>query len=388
MQETSVQLVGRQIQALQTVQGAAEEMNAATGGMAVLDPFSAIILAMMQDGDGEASDAVTQIAGAKSQQDERVLAQNAAEFLLAGQAILPAVELPDEAGQETVNQVLSALTGLTAQTSLQQEGVPIQMQTVRTATVAPADQMQDAAVQESETAQPQITFSASMQQAQGDTPDSILQHSDRQLFEQVRARQNKGEGEPETQPLDIDALQAQADAQRPQVETQIRMQPVQEPKEEQSENISRQVTSQIQQNLERGSNEFTIRLKPKELGEVVVRLVEKEGKMTLQISAASEQTVKLLNGDLAALREAVRPMQVEVRDAVVQTQNTDGDHLSQSFDMGGHFFGNSQQNWEQNQTTRVYDRSGWGSEDVILADEEQIAQAARIVKENLLDVYL
>lgn len=385
MQETSVQLVGRQQQAALAARNTAAVQ---ADGLTALDPFSAIILTMMES----AQDAAPQTPQEPDRPDEKTLAQNAAEALLAGQAPLN-LTLPETPVQTVENavppdaQTLSALSALTAQAPAQsgQTAAPVQAQPIATDP--------EAQPQTGEAAQPQITFAAAAQPQTGEArsqgQDTLLHHSDRQMAEQVRARRtDRTEPDRETAALDIDALQAQADARRPQMETQVRMQPVQEQKES-AQSVTKQLTDRLQQTLERGDNAFTLRLKPDSLGEVTVRLVEKAGKMTVQISAASEQTVKLLNGDLAALREAVRPMQVEVREAVVETQSSDGSHLAQSFDMGGQFFGQSQQAWSQSHTAHASGGSDWPlDEDAVMADAEQTAQAAQIVRENLLDVYL
>lgn len=406
MQETSVQLVGRQ--QMQAMQAATQAATAATAAMAdgalsALDPFSMIILSMMQNSatqDGTPQDGTPQqIVPGDPQQDERTLAQNAAELLLAGQMVPMFTELPDAqvpAAEETQASAVSMLNlqPMALQTPVSQAAVMVQTEQPQSA--APEFVMPDAtavADAEEQAAQPQMVFSMEMQPQSGESesssPQFTMQSESRQTFDSIADKPEQTDKKTQTQTLDIDALQAQADARRTQLETQIRLQPVQKQETGTAESVSRQVTQQIQQNLTRGNSEFTMRLKPEELGEITVRLVEKAGKMTLQISAASAQTVKLLNEDLAALREAVRPMQVEVREAVVETQSQDGAHLMQSFDLGGQFFGNPQQTMSQSQTARSSDGDfGWPLEDAIPADPEQTAQAARIVTDNLLDIYL
>ncbi len=83
------------------------------------------------------------------------------------------------------------------------------------------------------------------------------------------------------------------------------------------------------QNAESG--EFTMKLKPESLGEIVVRLVNEGGKQTLHILTSSSKTSMLINEDLVALRDAVKPMQIEVHDAV---SSSDGAFDSQMQNMG------------------------------------------------------
>ena len=87
-----------------------------------------------------------------------------------------------------------------------------------------------------------------------------------------------------------------------------------------------QVKTGLKAGADRGENEFTIKLKPEGLGEITVRMLEVAGKITLSITTANAQTQKLLNAELTALRDAVRPYNVEVQQ--VESQNT------QHFDLG------------------------------------------------------
>ena len=103
--------------------------------------------------------------------------------------------------------------------------------------------------------------------------------------------------------------------------------------------------------LSTGKQELTMKLNPESLGEVTVRLAEQDGKMTLDITAANAKTAKLINEDIAALREAVRPMNVEVHEAVQHSEstgsgNTQYSQFSQQF--SNQHFANHQA-WQQQQ---------------------------------------
>lgn len=87
----------------------------------------------------------------------------------------------------------------------------------------------------------------------------------------------------------------------------------------QTQPLSAQIEKGLAEQLPAQRKEFTMKLKPASLGEITVRLVEKEGRTTLSIITASTETAKAINGDLAALREAMRPMAVEVQAAVPRT---------------------------------------------------------------------
>ncbi|NLL46843.1 MAG: hypothetical protein GX250_08605 [Clostridiales bacterium] len=112
--------------------------------------------------------------------------------------------------------------------------------------------------------------------------------------------------------------------------------------------LSKQISTGISERLKEGKSEFTIKLRPEKLGEITVKLIEESGKMTLRIETVRSETARLINNDLSALREAVRPMQVEVHEAV--TPSPDSSPLSfHQFSAGGqqHFSDSQQQCWGQ-----------------------------------------
>lgn len=222
-----------------------------------------------------------------------------------------------------------------------------------------------------------------------------LSRSFRDAVAMVKQNQQKEEPAQEDA-VDIDALQMQADSRRTQMEGQVKMQKVQPSKAEQALDVASQITEKMQLHLQKGEREFTMKLNPDSLGEITVKLLQKDGKMTLSIAAANETTVKLLNGQLEALKMAVRPMQVEVKQAVVQTQEPDGQNMQQQMDMGsGQFFDQSQQAGQQQLFEQHKDRSHGlqfsldpNAYVVEEASPEQAKQAAQIIADNLLDMYL
>lgn len=108
-----------------------------------------------------------------------------------------------------------------------------------------------------------------------------------------------------------------------------------------------QISTSIKQNVNLGKSEFTVKLKPESLGLITVKLVEKAGKTTLTITAASAQTAKLINSDLNSLREAIAPMNVHVNEAVIQTDASEQGNMQQ-FNMAGQQFAGQQFDGRQN----------------------------------------
>lgn len=113
--------------------------------------------------------------------------------------------------------------------------------------------------------------------------------------------------------------------------------------------LSEQITDGVKANLNLEKSEFTVKLNPESLGELTLKLVEENGKMVLDITAASERTARLLNGDIAALRESVGSMNIEVREVTVsapegvQEGNAQFNMTSQQFSEQQRAFQNQQQ---------------------------------------------
>ena len=237
-----------------------------------------------------------------------------------------------------------------------------------------------------------VGMEASQQDTQ--TQEFELSRSFRDAVALVKQQaQQKQQDSGEAEPLDVDALQMHANAQRPQLEGQVKMQQVQADSNEQPVDLAKQISEKMLLHLEKGEREFTMKLNPESLGEITVKLLQKDGKMTLSIAAANETTVKLLNGEMEALRMAVRPMQVEVRQAVVQTQDADGQNMQQQMDMSsGQFFDHSQQAQHQAQqfANGRANAVPFDLEQILEqpATMEQAQQAAQTIADNLLDLYV
>lgn len=117
--------------------------------------------------------------------------------------------------------------------------------------------------------------------------------------------------------IDVEALQSAADNNRV---TPNFGAPAELPKQEAPQPVAQQTQSAIQTNLAQGKKDFTIRLKPDGLGEITVHLSEKAGKTTLNIITSSTEVAKMLTDDIASLRNALRPLQVEVHTIAAQPQ--------------------------------------------------------------------
>jgi len=153
-------------------------------------------------------------------------------------------------------------------------------------------------------------------------------------------------------------------------------------------NLLNQVSTSIKQNFSLGKNEFTIKLKPEALGEITIKIVEEAGKSTLSITTASAQTAKLINNDLAALKQAIAPLNVHVSEAVTHTNESQQGSMQQ-FDMAGQQFAGQQFAGQQNFTRFV--NATYGNSDgdyyVSAPEEVQSISASRAVSDRL-DAYI
>ncbi len=152
-------------------------------------------------------------------------------------------------------------------------------------------------------------------------------------------------------------------------------------------NIGEQITDGISANLNAEKTEFTVKLNPESLGELTLKVVEENGKMVVDIAAASESTAKLINGDLSALRESVASMNLEIREATVIPPESVQQNNAQ-FNMTSEQFSERQRafhNQRQNDTSKPY----YVNQDSISGDFEvnDIAGRVRSVTDGL-DTYV
>lgn len=75
-----------------------------------------------------------------------------------------------------------------------------------------------------------------------------------------------------------------------------------------------QLRTGISQGIQKSMEEFTIRLKPEGLGEIVVHLAHAGGKILLSIGVSNEETQRMLNSEMMNLKELLRPMDAQVQE--------------------------------------------------------------------------
>ncbi len=110
--------------------------------------------------------------------------------------------------------------------------------------------------------------------------------------------------------MDVEALQNHAEA------FEVRRGVISVIPNERTETVeapSKQLLDSVEKNIERGIDEFTVKLKPEGLGEIVVKLVlEDGGKMLMSMTASSTKTAELINRDIAMLQSSLNQHNVEI----------------------------------------------------------------------------
>ena len=150
-----------------------------------------------------------------------------------------------------------------------------------------------------------------------------------------------------TETIDVESLQADVNSRRFLTnDTGVQKQELPIPD---AQEIAKQLKTGILENLSRGKNEFLVRLKPEGLGEIMVRFSENKDKITLSILTHDTQTARMISGEVAALQNALKPLNAEVQEITTVSANEQAAQYSQQnqmTDQGRQFFGHQQPSHE------------------------------------------
>lgn len=124
-----------------------------------------------------------------------------------------------------------------------------------------------------------------------ETADTVKEDSDKNIFNLESLNKY-------AEPVDISFERAEAELKMNRAEYEL---------------PEKQLLKGVSENLEQGKSEFTVKLKPEGLGEILVKLVSgDEGKMLLTMVASSAKTAELLNHDLSSLQSSLSQHNVEI----------------------------------------------------------------------------
>lgn len=81
--------------------------------------------------------------------------------------------------------------------------------------------------------------------------------------------------------------------------------------------ILEQVKDAVLQGVEQKNDNFTIRLSPEGLGDITIKMTEKEGRILLSIAASDSEAASAISKNAGALQNSLKPLQAEVIEVTV-----------------------------------------------------------------------
>ncbi len=126
--------------------------------------------------------------------------------------------------------------------------------------------------------------------------------------------------------------------------------------------VPQQVATGVLNAFQNGKTEFTMKLQPEELGDVLVKMVMEQGKISLHIVTATEQSAKLIEGQMSSLRTALKETNLQMESCTVENQSFNNLGFGQSFSTSD----NSQQDRQALAQHRAFSFEQ-------LADEQDVA---------------
>lgn len=223
----------------------------------------------------------------------------------------------------------------------------------------------------------QVLENAWKEEPQPSLPVTTLDQSAIRAAKELLAKNRK---EQNTQTVDVESLQADVNSRRfltNDAVSQKQQLPVPDAQE-----IAKQLKTGILENLNRGKNEFLVRLKPEGIGEILVRFSENKDRITLSIFTQDAQTARLISGEVAALQSALKPLNAEVQEITTVAGNEQAAQYSQQnqmTDQGRQFF--------DRQPSREGHSGGRGPAAI---QEESFDEAVEVglVTDEALDTYI
>lgn len=136
--------------------------------------------------------------------------------------------------------------------------------------------------------------------------------------------------------------------------------------------VAEQLKAGVEQGMKRELSEFTIKLKPEGLGEIIVHMASANGRTSVSIGVSNPETEKLVNSQMTSLKEMLQPLHAEVEEVY---------HNSQ----GGMDFAGFGQELYQNQGQQARGHYHHGRNQGMTADDGVFAQETeRMAAESLV----
>lgn len=302
------------------------------------DAFAAIFAQLMEGMEGEALPTFGETAQLFAAQDDTKTDEDAnllAMEMLSGLFLNGQFPLDDlMVGAAVPQQVVEALPAV-----FPRENIPVSFAEKNVGFMAEPVQRQEKL---SEIIP--VSFPSQKENAQnGEQPDAgfrLMQGQAEFRNAVSEAKKRLGSQSKETGEVNVEALQAEVSSGKFQNVSQTSFQrPL---SELDAKDLTDQVKTGIRRNLANGKNEFVVKLRPSGMGEITVKLVEKESRMTLSIVASNSQVAKLLSSEAASLQSALRPLQVEVKEIAASSQPAGAENNPAQMSFAGQSFAEQQ----------------------------------------------
>lgn len=291
------------------------------------DAFAMIFQQLMGDGaageDGDIAALLMQMAGGLQKDQEKLGAQMAAEMLntmpnLSPQVMTALVQASwgaDQANVEAFAAQMEAMGGKDQLAALMAR-IPRNVTQALEELVMPEEQ--EAGQQQNRDFLEML--SAAWQEQPKQTARTLTTQLDHASIREAKALMQRDRKQVVNDLPDIEALQAEVDARR-FVPVDTGSHELQQPIVPDGEELAQQVKTGIFENVAKGKNEFVVRLKPEGIGEIVVKLSEDKEKISLSILTTSTQTARLISNEVAALQNALKPLNAEVQEITTIAAN-------------------------------------------------------------------
>lgn len=345
--------------------GAQQQEIAGAGGFAA-------VLQQLVDGspmaEGQLDEAMALLLPVVPETDEELepALELAAEMLMPNvpmQEQLPVIVDGQPAEQAAVTAVYVAAANV-------QAGQPVPNTQQESGTKATAAPLMEQAQQQGEAPQEQqvevIGYVSASTEESGLQSQGRFYGSIAEAKQQLETEQTTDRKEDSKEVFDLEQLQQEVDTGKynPTVERQK----INSAQHLNRANVMQQVKSGIQQGLKLGKDAFVIKLRPEGLGEITVKLVEEDNKISLSILTSNAHVARLLDNDIAELRNALRPFNADVHEIVEQQADA---QQGQNHNLPGQEQHQQNQQEQHSENSRQQAAVWAASFDTLIADMEQ-----------------
>lgn len=151
--------------------------------------------------------------------------------------------------------------------------------------------------------------------------------------------------------------------------------------------VLNQVQTGIMQNAKAGNEEFVLHLRPEGLGEITVKMATENGRITMQLSVQNQNVQRILANEIDALRDAVKPFNVEVKEIA----NSNNSHFDNNAQQQSSFLQGQFQGQFTNQNSKngfAYQTVNYGQSEDTQNFSEEDSTTQQTIKSSAIDTYI